>query len=81
VDGRTLVQAADERYRGGPDRPFTREELHGKFNECAELVLPAEAMAETLRLVESLEQVSDITTLVQVLAARAPRSVGAGTAR
>ena len=24
-------QHADERYRGGPDRPFTREELHEKF--------------------------------------------------
>ena len=27
VDGRTLVQEADERYRGGPERPFTRDEL------------------------------------------------------
>ena len=27
-DGRSLVQASDDRYRGGPDRPFTREELH-----------------------------------------------------
>ena len=80
-DGRTLVQEADERYRGGPDRPFTREELHGKFNECAELVLPADAMAETLRMVETLEQVSDITALVQVLATRAARPVGAGNAR
>jgi len=81
ADGRTLVQAADERYRGGPDRPFTREELHGKFTECAELVLPEEAMAQTLRIVESLEQESDITALVQVLATRAARPVGAGTAR
>jgi 2-methylcitrate dehydratase PrpD len=80
-DGRTLVQAADERYRGGPDRPFTREELHGKFTECAELVLPADAVAQTLRMLESLEQESDITALVQVLATRAARPVGAGTAR
>jgi len=80
-DGRTLVQAADERYRGGPDRPFTREELHGKFTECAELVLPPDAMAQTLRMVESLEQESDITALVQVLATQAGRPVGAGTAR
>ena len=35
TDGRTLVQDADERYRGGPDKPFTREELHGKFTDCA----------------------------------------------
>jgi 2-methylcitrate dehydratase PrpD len=34
-DGRTLVEHADERYRGGPDRPFTRDELFEKFSECA----------------------------------------------
>src|SRR5688572_18677958 len=68
TDGRTLVQAADERYRGGPDRPFTREELHEKFRDCAELVLPEPAMAETLRAVESLEKAGDITTLVNTLA-------------
>jgi 2-methylcitrate dehydratase PrpD len=78
VDGRTLVQEADERYRGGPDRPFTREELHGKFTECAELVLPVDAIAEALRMVESLEQMSDITTLVQVLATRASQTTAAG---
>ena len=37
TDGRTLVQEADERYRGGPERPFTREELHEKFIDCASL--------------------------------------------
>ena len=41
VDGRTLVQDADERYRGGPERPFTRDELHEKFSDCASLVLAA----------------------------------------
>jgi 2-methylcitrate dehydratase PrpD len=81
VDGRTLVQPADERYRGGPDRPFTREELHGKFTECAELLLPADAIGEALRMIESLEQVSDITALVRVLSVRAAQTVGAGTAR
>jgi 2-methylcitrate dehydratase PrpD len=66
-DGRRLVAHADERYRGGPDRPFTREELHEKFTECAELVLPPSAITETLALVESLEDVSDITALVSLL--------------
>jgi 2-methylcitrate dehydratase PrpD len=77
ADGRTLVQPADERYRGGPDRPFTREELHEKFTECAALVLPEAAMADTLRAVESLEQVSDITTLVNTLAAQKTQLQGA----
>ena len=31
-------QASDDRYRGGPERPFTREELHEKFTDCASLV-------------------------------------------
>jgi 2-methylcitrate dehydratase PrpD len=77
ADGRTLVQPADERYRGGPDRPFTREELHEKFTECAALVLPETAMADTLRAVESLEKVSDITTLVNTLAAQKTQLQGA----
>jgi 2-methylcitrate dehydratase PrpD len=66
-DGRHLVQAADERYRGGPDRPFTRGELHEKFTECAELVLSPPAIAETLRLLEALDEVSDLRALVRAL--------------
>ena len=42
-----LVEHADERYRGGPDRPFTRDELHEKFAECAALVLPPAGIDET----------------------------------
>jgi 2-methylcitrate dehydratase PrpD len=77
TDGRTLVQPADERYRGGPDRPFTREELHEKFTECAALVLPEPAMADALRAVESLEKVSDLTTLVNTLATSKTQLQGA----
>jgi 2-methylcitrate dehydratase PrpD len=68
ADGRRLVEDADERYRGGPDRPFTRDELHEKFAECAGLVLPASAIDETFRMVESLETLPDIRTLVRTLA-------------
>jgi 2-methylcitrate dehydratase PrpD len=67
-DGRQLVQEADERYRGGPDRPFTREELHGKFTECAALLLPPAVISETLAVLESLDEVADIRDLVRMLA-------------
>jgi 2-methylcitrate dehydratase PrpD len=77
TDGRTLVQAADERYRGGPDRPFTREELHEKFTDCAELVLPPAAMTGALEAVESIESLPDITELVRILAPAASPSVAA----
>jgi 2-methylcitrate dehydratase PrpD len=68
ADGRRLVEHADERYRGGPDRPFTRDELHEKFAECAGLVLPASGIDETFQMVESLDALSDIRALVRTLA-------------
>ena len=77
-DGRTLVQAADERYRGGPDRPFTREELHEKFTECAELVLPRSRRSPR-RCARSnrWRRSGDITTLVTRPGHATARPVGA----
>jgi 2-methylcitrate dehydratase PrpD len=69
TDGRTLVEEADERYRGGPEKPFTREQLHGKFSDCASLVLRPDAIANTLERLESLEQVPDIRDLIGVVTA------------
>jgi 2-methylcitrate dehydratase PrpD len=68
VDGRTLVHEADERYRGGPDLPFTREELHSKFTECAALVMPPQVIGETLAALESVDALADIRELVRILA-------------
>jgi 2-methylcitrate dehydratase PrpD len=68
-DGMVLRQEADERYRGGPDRPFTREELAEKFTECAGLVLGGAGIVETLTMLESLEEVPDVAALVRTLAA------------
>ncbi len=67
TDGRRLVENADERYRGGPDLPFTREELHEKFSDCASLVLPDPAIDEAFRMVESLDSLDDVSELVRVL--------------
>ena len=67
TDGRTLVQEADERYRGGPEKPFTREELHGKFTDCASLVLRPHAIGATLDQLESLEQVRSIREIVNTV--------------
>jgi len=67
ADGRRLVEHADERYRGGPDLPFTREELYEKWSDCASLVLPKAAIDEVFELVDGLEKLPDITTLVAAL--------------
>jgi 2-methylcitrate dehydratase PrpD len=80
-DGRRLVEQADERYRGGPDRPFTREELHDKFRECAESALPQNAITEALSMLESLADVSDISDLVRVMSPpRRPSAVSFNSA-
>jgi 2-methylcitrate dehydratase PrpD len=67
VDGRTLVQPSDERYRGGPDKPFTREELQAKFADCAQLVLSPERVQRALAQIESIETLKDIRDLVKTL--------------
>jgi 2-methylcitrate dehydratase PrpD len=69
VDGRKLLEHADERYRGGPDLPFTREELYEKWSDCASLVLPTSGVDEVFELVEKLERATDITALVGALTA------------
>ena len=69
ADGRTLVEKADERYRGGPDLPFTRAELHEKWTDCASLVLPGAAAEQVFGIVEKLDDLADMTELVRALTA------------
>jgi 2-methylcitrate dehydratase PrpD len=67
TDGRTLVEHADERYRGGPDLPFTREDLFEKFSDCASLVLPSDGVTRAFELIERLDTVGDVGELVAAL--------------
>jgi 2-methylcitrate dehydratase PrpD len=67
ADGRRLVQQSDDRYRGGPDLPFSREDLQAKFMECGELVLPTERLLAVLARLESLEAAGDVRDLVRLL--------------
>ena len=64
IDGRAIVQAADERYRGGPDKPFTRAELHDKFVDCAQLTLSPARTARALEQIEGVERLKDIGQLI-----------------
>jgi 2-methylcitrate dehydratase PrpD len=67
ADGRTLTETSDERYRGGPENPFTRADLHGKFTDCASLVLPADRIRHALELIESVETLKSVRELTQAL--------------
>jgi 2-methylcitrate dehydratase PrpD len=71
ADGRTLVEHADERYRGGPDLPFTRDELFEKWSDCASLVLAPAAIERVFSMLESFERLDDVADLVRELAPRA----------
>ncbi len=81
VDGRSLVQPSDDKYRGGPDRPFTREELHGKFTDCAGLLLSPARMQEALSQIESIDTLKSIRELIATLTAVTPAKTGAATSR
>jgi 2-methylcitrate dehydratase PrpD len=67
LDGRKLVQPADERYRGGPANPFTREELLAKFEDCAQLVLSSAQIQRAFTTIESVDTLGHVRQLVQVL--------------
>ena len=67
LDGRKLVQPADERYRGGPANPFTREELLAKFEDCSQLVLSPAQIQRAFTTIESVETLGHVRQLVQVL--------------
>ena len=69
VDGRTIIEPSDDRYRGGPDRPFTTEELHEKFTDCAQLVLAPARIREALDAIESVERMKNMRELTRILAA------------
>jgi 2-methylcitrate dehydratase PrpD len=67
VDGRTLVQPSDERYRGSPAWPFTQAELHARFVDCASPLLSKDRIQQALGQIESIEKLKDIRELTRTL--------------
>ena len=52
--------------RGAPENPLTEEELITKYKDCASLVLPPEVIERSLELVSHLEEIADISELVDL---------------
>ncbi|MBI1219925.1 MAG: MmgE/PrpD family protein [Rhodobacteraceae bacterium] len=63
ADGRTLVQWADERYRGGPSKPFTEADIEEKFRVCTEGRLGAAASASLLKATAGIADLADTSAL------------------
>jgi 2-methylcitrate dehydratase PrpD len=68
VDGRTIVQQADERYRGGPEKPFTEAELHAKFADCAQLTMSGDRIQRALTRIASVDRLKDVGELIREVA-------------
>jgi 2-methylcitrate dehydratase PrpD len=67
ADGRKLSQPSDERYRGSPDKPFTRAELLEKFADCASLALSADRTRRAVEQIESVDRLANIRELTAAL--------------
>lgn len=68
-DGRTLIEWADERYRGGPLNPINDADLDAKFLMCAEGVLEDAAQREVLALARGIDAGADLQRLMALLSA------------
>ncbi len=73
-DGRTLRQESGP-YRGGPERPFTRDELREKFMECGSLVLSKERLQTIFDHIKHIEQIPQVGELTALLVEDAVASV------
>jgi 2-methylcitrate dehydratase PrpD len=65
-DGRVLRERQD-RPRGGPDAPLTREELEAKFRGNAGLALPPEQVDRAIRSVHALAAGGSVADLVAAI--------------
>lgn len=66
ADGREIRHRSSEILKGFPQQPLTQEELAAKYANCARLVLSPQDVERSLQLLGSLEEVEDITLLMDV---------------
>jgi len=77
-DGERLVAWADERYRGGPDKPMSDAGLEAKFHACTEGLLDDARRAKVIETVRGVESLPDATRLLALIQ---PDQSGTGDAR
>lgn len=65
-DGTVLKREAST-SRGTPDRPMSKDELAGKFADCAEGMLTPSGQSHVLELIYNLDGLDDVRSLTSVL--------------
>lgn len=66
-DGRTVEGWADERYRGGPERPLSDAELEAKVRSCCEGVLDERRQAVLIESAWSVTRLADSGRLMEAV--------------
>jgi 2-methylcitrate dehydratase PrpD len=66
-DGRKLSRRVDNLVGRGGDNPMDSGEMWDKFNDCASRSLPREQIAPLFERLETLEKVTDIAQVTQLL--------------
>lgn len=65
-NGRKYERTVDH-ARGDPANPFSEDELMAKYSDCAALALHPEQIEKSRKMVLDLEQLPDITTLMDII--------------
>ena len=56
-----------DKASGYPKKPFSREELLGKYRDCAQRVLSPSEVEHSIELTNTLEKLEDIGILTEVI--------------
>jgi 2-methylcitrate dehydratase PrpD len=73
-DGRVLTRLASG-ARGYPSRPASEMQLASKFTECASRVLPVSAADDAWSMLGRIEEIADMSTLIDLLVPAAAGSM------
>ena len=74
----TVVSKKVDSPKGEAQNPMSMTDVSTKYNGCASLVLPADAVKSSLNMVTDLEKLPDIATLMDVLTAKPKKKTAGG---
>jgi 2-methylcitrate dehydratase PrpD len=66
-DGRVISKIADERYRGGPEKPLSVRELREKVLDCMSDLVEPHRIEAVVELVDGLDVEPDVTRVLSLL--------------
>ncbi|WP_163576849.1 MmgE/PrpD family protein [Halomonas faecis] len=63
-DGQVLVKEADDRYRGGPAKPMSDDDLADKFRACTAGLIDPSTQAAILAQTQRIDESEDVSALL-----------------